>query len=122
MKRVIVSTVAASLLVSSAAFGAISDDEIEQLRGQLALLSQRLEDLAAENAELKRSQDVPADAIAEVQAAVTAAVPASGNWSDRISLEGDFRYRYERIDPEGSDTRRRNPDGRPRVLLDTDQR
>lgn len=108
MKRVIVSTVAASLLVSSAALGAISDDEIEQLRGQPALLSQRLEDLAAENAELKRSQDVPADAIAEVQAAVTAAVPASGNWSDRISLEGDFRYRYERIDPEGSDTRRRN--------------
>ena len=32
MKRVIVSTMAASLLVSSVAFGAVSDDEIEELR------------------------------------------------------------------------------------------
>jgi hypothetical protein len=33
---------------------------------------------------------------------------ATDNWSDRIRLDGDFRYRYERTDPEGSDTRRRN--------------
>jgi len=108
MNRIIVSTLAASLLVSFPAFGAVSDDEIEELREQLALLSQRLEDLAAENAELKRVQDESANVIAEVQTAVAGAAPASDNWSDRVSLDGDFRYRYERIDPEGSDTRRRN--------------
>jgi len=108
MNRMIVSTLAASLLVSFPAFGAVSDDEIEELREQLALLSQRLEDLAAENAELKRAQDESANVIAEVQTAVAGAAPASDNWSDRVSLDGDFRYRYERIDPEGSDTRRRN--------------
>ena len=28
--------------------------------------------------------------------------------ADRVKLDGDFRYRYERIDVEGSDTRSRN--------------
>ena len=113
MKKVIIPALAAGLLVSSAAFAAVSDEEIQELRAQLALLSQRLEDLAAENAELRQAQDASASALAEVQTTVTevasAATPAAGeSWPDRIRLDGDFRYRYERIDPEGSDTRRRN--------------
>jgi len=102
-------TVAAGLLVSSTAFGAVSEDEIQELREQLSVLSQRLEELAAENAELKRAQGESASAIADVQTAVTEVASDAGeNWSDRVSMNGDFRYRYERIDPEGSDTRRRN--------------
>ena len=107
MKRLIVPTVAASLLVSSNAFGAVSEEEIEELRQQLALVSQRLEELAAENAELRRAQSESDNAIADVQTSV-AEVKATDSWADRVSLDGDFRYRYERIDPEGSDTRRRN--------------
>ena len=39
----------------------------------------------------------------------SAAPPAAGeSWVDRVGLDGDFRYRYERIDAEDSDTRRRN--------------
>lgn len=113
MKKIIVPTLAASLLVSSAAFGAVSEEEIQELRARLAQLSQRLEELAAENAELRQAQDASASALADVQTTVTeaasAASPAaSDDWSERIRLDGDFRYRYERIDPEGSDTRRRN--------------
>jgi hypothetical protein len=112
MNRVIVPTLAASLLVSSTAFGAVTEEEILELREQLALVSQRLEQLAAENEELKRAQSESATAIADVQTTVTevasATAPAGDSWSDRISMNGDFRYRYERIDPEGSDTRRRN--------------
>jgi hypothetical protein len=106
MKRVIFSTVATGLLVSSNAFGAVSDEEIQELREQLAIVSQRLEELAAENEQLRRAQSDSETAIAEVQAA---AVPAATeSWTDRVALDGDFRYRYERIDAEGSDTRRRN--------------
>ena len=109
MKPVVVSIFAASLLFSSTAFGAVSEQEIQELREQLALLSERLEDLAAENEELRRAQDESVDVrstVSEVAATTTTAV--SENWSDRIGLDGDFRYRYERIDAEGSDTRRRN--------------
>ena len=113
MKRVLVPIFAASLFSSPAAFGAVSEDEILELREQLAALSQRLEALAAENAELRRGQDASEDAIADVRstvsevAAATSAATSEG-WPDRIGLDGDFRYRYERIDAEGSDTRRRN--------------
>jgi len=33
---------------------------------------------------------------------------ADGNWSERIKLNGDFRYRYEFIGREGKDDRHRN--------------
>ena len=113
MKKVFIPTLAASLLVSSAALGAVSEEEIDELREQLAAMSQRLEALAAENAELRRAQNESETAIADVQSSVAEVVSAGApaaedSWSDRISLDGDFRYRYERIDSEGSDTRRRN--------------
>ena len=112
MNKVIVPTLAASLLVSSAAFGAVTEDELRELREQHALVSHRLEELAAENAELRRAQSESATAIADVQTTVTevasVTAPAGDSWSGRVSLDGDFRYRYEWIDAEGSDTRRRN--------------
>ena len=102
-----------SFVVSPTAFAAISDADFEQLREQLAAVSQRLEELADENAELRRTQDQSATLIADVQTSVAevqgAEAPvARENWSDRIRLDGDFRYRYESIDAEGSSTRRRN--------------
>ncbi len=33
---------------------------------------------------------------------------AAGNWSERIKLDGDFRYRYEFIGKEGKEDRHRN--------------
>lgn len=113
MKRVLVPILATSLLFTSTAFGAVSEEEIQELREQLAQMSQRLEELAAENADLRHAQGESANAIADVRTSVnevTAATTAasSESWTDRIGLDGDFRYRYERIDAEGSDTRKRN--------------
>ena len=113
MKRALIPILATSLFFSSTAFGAASEEQIQELREQLAQLSRRLEELAAENADLRRAQDESANAIADVQSTVTevaaATTPAGGeSWSDRVRLDGDFRYRYERIDAEGSDTRKRN--------------
>ena len=100
MKRVLVPIFAASLLFSSTAFGAVSEEQIQELREQLAVMSQRLEALAAENADLRRAQDESANAIADVQSTVTevtaATMPAaSESWTDRVGLDGDFRYRYD---------------------------
>jgi hypothetical protein len=87
--------------------------EIEQLREQLAAVSQRLEEIAAENAELRRDRDQAATTITDVQTSLTeiqeVEIPeAKESWSDRVGLDGDFRYRYESIDVAGSSTRRRN--------------
>lgn len=113
MKRILLPMMAASLFASPAAFAAVSDAEIEQMRVQLAAMSQRLEELAAENAELRRAQQQTTTVIADVQTSVadvrSASVQAAGeSWSDRIRMDGDFRYRYENIDAEGSSSRDRN--------------
>ena len=42
MKRVLVPIFATSLLFSSTAFGAVSEEQIQELREQLAVMSQRL--------------------------------------------------------------------------------
>lgn len=96
-----------------AAQAAVSDEDFQQLREQLAAVSQRLDDLAAENAELRAAQERSVAAIGEVETTVADIQPAGTSaavetWSDRVVLNGDFRYRYERIDVEGSDVRNRN--------------
>ena len=113
MRRLLFLMSAVSLVASPASFAAVSDADIEQLREQLAAMSQRLDELAAENAELRRAQDQAATDIADVQTSVAevrnvAAPVDADDWSDRIRLDGDFRYRYDMIDEEGSSTRRRN--------------
>lgn len=108
MKRILSMMVAASVILTPAAFAAVSDEEIAALREQLAAVAIRLDQLEAENAELRAAQIQVDTEVSEVKTQV-ADIPASGSgWEDRVSLGGDFRYRYERIDAEGSDTRRRN--------------
>ncbi len=106
MKRKLLLLLAANLFVTSTAFAAVSDEEFEELRRQLAAVSERLDALAAENAELKRSQAETQSTVAEVKK--SAAPAAKASWADRVRLDGDFRYRYEHIDPEGSSSRNRN--------------
>ncbi len=113
MKRMLCLSIAISLLAGPTAFGAVSDEDFEQLRQQLAAVSQRLDELAEENAELRRSQAQTATVMADVQSSVTDGQKldssvSSKSWADRIRLDGDFRYRYETIDEQGSSTRRRN--------------
>ena len=113
MRRKVFFLLACAVLAAPTASGAVIDEDFEQLRQQLAAVSQRLDELAAENAELRRSQDQTATAIGDVQSSVAGVqdtlideVPES--WPDRIRLDGDFRYRFETIDVENSSSRRRN--------------
>ena len=92
---------------------AVTDAEIAELREQLMLMSQRLDQLEAENAELKQSQGEVASSIADVETSVAEVkamdlTASEEDWSDRVKLDGDFRYRYESISAEGSQTRQRN--------------
>jgi hypothetical protein len=108
MKRSIFLALLINFVVSTTAFAAVSDEDIALLREQLAAMSQRLDELAAENAELKEAQEKSVTAITEVETTVAAMPAASEGWADRVTMDGDFRYRYESIDPEGSSDRTRN--------------
>jgi hypothetical protein len=108
MKRILFWSVVASIVLSPAAFAVVSDEDFAELREQLAAVSARLDELAAENAELRALQNQADAAINQVETAVSEIPADSDNWSDRIKLDGDFRYRFESIDLEGSDVRTRN--------------
>lgn len=96
MKQILIITLLGSLVAMPDAIAAVSDEDFEQLREQITVMSQRLDQLVAENAELRRTQD-PVESAVQTE-----------SWPDRIHLDGDFRYRYESIDAEGSSTRRRH--------------
>jgi len=113
MKRILALIIAVNFLAVPTSNAAVSDEDIQQLREQLAALSQRLDELAAENAELRAAQEQVVTAIGDVETTVaeiqpTDAPAAIDSWSDRVGLGGDFRYRYESIDAEGSATRSRS--------------
>ena len=113
MKRTLSLMLAGFFVASPAAIAAVSDEDFEQLRDQLAAISQRLDDLAAENAELRRAQEQPATTTSDVETTVAelkvTEIPTAGeSWPDRVRLDGDFRYRYESIDAEGRPTHSRN--------------
>ncbi len=103
MKRILSLVVAASIIITPAAFAAVSDEDFAALREQLAVVSSRLDELAEENARLRAAQNQADATINEVKTTVADMPAASEIWTDRVKLGGDFRYRYEYIDPEGSD-------------------
>jgi hypothetical protein len=108
MKRILSLAVAASIVLTPAAFAAVSDEDFAALREQLAAVSSRLDELAEENARLRAAQNQTDTAISEVRTTVAEIPAASETWTNRVKLDGDFRYRYEYIDPQGSSSRTRN--------------
>ena len=108
MKRILTLAVASTIALAPAAFAEISEAEFQLLREQLAAVSARLDELEAENAELRAAQKTSAAEIDKVETTVAQLPASGGNWSDRIRLGGDFRYRYENIDLEDASSRDRN--------------
>lgn len=97
MNRFTTITLLVSLVAAPTAMAEVSDEEFELMREQITLMSLRLDQLAAENAELRQAQTQAMDPF----------VPPD-SWPERIRLGGDFRYRYETLETEGEDKRSRN--------------
>ena len=98
-------SIALLLLVTYAQIGytSVSDEDFSDLKNQLISLLNRVDALEAENKDLKESVVSSAATAEKLQA-----TRKSGSWTETVKLKGDFRYRYENIDAERSDTRERN--------------
>jgi hypothetical protein len=123
-------TAFALICVSQVSFAAeVSDNEIQALREQIRLLSERLDQLEQANlAPANQAQNVvisPDTSVAattgtqasdeeldrKIEQAVDERVSermAAVSWAERMRWSGDFRYRYENIAAEGQDDRNRN--------------
>jgi hypothetical protein len=90
-----------------------SEEEIQALRKQLELLTQRIDELekremqaapepAAQSESIARVEEIDQE-VAEIRKSVDAM-----SWAERLKWKGDFRYRFEAIDEDGSDSRNRS--------------
>lgn len=93
------------------ATAAVSNDELNLLKNELMNLIHRVELLEAENKKLQESAqatNATAATVAKAEQASSTPVARTNEWTDSISLKGDFRYRYENIHSESHDSRERN--------------
>lgn len=108
--------------VSAAASASVTDAEFQAVKKQLEIISKQLADIQKERAEERAQtaaaktaqQQIDAQVAAEKDAAEKAptAVAAKSaekalSWTDKIKLSGDFRYRHEGINAEGTPYRSR---------------
>jgi len=108
------------ILFSQTALGQVDADELQALREQVQILTQRLDELEKANqqttqnvAQLNAATTAQVDEVIEekVDKAVNEQVDermAAVSWAERLRWKGDFRYRYETIKVEDIDSRSRN--------------
>jgi hypothetical protein len=107
-------------ILSTAAFAQVSEDEIQLLRQQIEMLTNRLDALEKQNKQLAQSvAESSEQAVAKTEDVIDAKVDeavtlqfsekmAAVSWAERIRWSGDFRYRYENIDYAHKDDRNRS--------------
>ena len=86
----------AAVLFTPPVTAAEMHEDISQLKAELLSLIKRVERLEAENQLLSKAAPAPANK------------QPNGSWSERMAFTGDFRYRYEHADVEGSNIRERH--------------
>lgn len=96
------------LFLSAPLVAAADNDEvIRELRRQIETLTERVNELERK-AVADTVEPAPAPAPAVAAELPPAAPPSGESWTDRISLSGDVRLRYDHIDREQGDDRNRN--------------
>jgi hypothetical protein len=83
MRRIPLILTAGALLIGYSAQAEVSEEEFNELKDQYAELAAKVDGKSASSKE-------------------------GSSWTDRISMNGDFRFRYENIDVEGKDDRNRS--------------
>tara|TARA_R110001599_G_scaffold353795_2_gene597900 strand:- start:40865 stop:42148 length:1284 start_codon:yes stop_codon:yes gene_type:complete len=117
MKNLLTIAVTSALLSSVSASAAVSDAEFAELKAQFAAMANRLSVLEAENNQLREQGTASVSQLEGAREELVSAredlvmvkeQTAASSWAERISVKGDFRYRYEEIDVQGADKRDRN--------------
>lgn len=117
MNKLLAVAVSGALLGSAPVSAHVSDAEFAELKAQFAAMAQRLSALEAENGKLRELSSSTVSQLevarenlvgAREDLAVVQKQNGETSWAERITLKGDFRYRYENIDVDGSNSRDRN--------------
>ena len=111
MKKSVFAASVFAIIGSTGANAQVPQAEWEQFKAQFEAMSERVDALEIENQQLRA---VSKNAVIMEDLAVTKAEIGSlrdkthkMSWSEKIKWKGDYRFRYEAIDREGTDDRER---------------
>jgi hypothetical protein len=112
MKKTVPGFVACAMLASGSAAAHVPEEEWAAFKRDYAALVARVNALEAENQQLRQvgQGGVTVEDLAATRAEVEVLKQqnAASGWAETIRWKGDFRYRYEEIDQEGTDERTRH--------------
>lgn len=95
-----------------------SADEIAELRKMMEQQYEQMRQMQAKLIELEAAQKQQATTVQQLEKSPTITLPETLAWIEKINLYGDFRYRYEYIDAEGSSSDRHRNRIRARIGLE----
>ena len=128
MKKVISVAVAGVVSGSAGAHAHVPEAEWAAFKKDYAALVQRVNELSAENEQLKAATaGIAAVTVEDLEAtnnkiAVLEKQNTATGWAEKVKWQGDFRYRYEEIDDGGNDRERHRVRARAALIakpLDT---
>jgi len=97
-------------LLMPVAHGAVTEEQVQELLERIEAQDRRIAELEQANK--------PAAPPAPAPAATTAAPAKSpAAWAEKVSIQGDLRYRYENIDAENADDERNRQRLRARAAI-----
>jgi hypothetical protein len=120
MKKLTILLGLSAILFTQTAFTQVSADELQALREQIMILTQRLDELEKANRQTPQSvAQAHETTVAQVNEVIEEKVykavseqvderMAAVSWAERMRWKGDFRSRYENIKVEDIDSRNRN--------------
>jgi hypothetical protein len=115
VKRLCLFILGASLLVSGQFSVAATPDELADIRQQLQALARRMDLLEQENATLKSQNEALR---AQIPPAPAAAPAAPADWTSRVAVRGDVRYRHQQSDDARQNAQRDEHLLRARVAVE----
>lgn len=77
-------------------------DDITELRKQMEQQYEQMRQMQNKLIELETAQKQQGAAVKKIEESGTVTLPDTLKWIEKVNLYGDFRYRYEYIDAEGS--------------------
>jgi hypothetical protein len=111
MKKLMSVAVACALFGSAAAHAQVSKSEMAQFKAQLQEMSERVNALEAENQKLRAASQntIKTEDLAATNAQVVSLMnkTTASSWAEKVQLKGDYRFRYEYIDKEDTNSQTR---------------
>lgn len=104
-------------LNAPAAVAAVTDEQVQKLIERIEAQDRRIAELEKAAQKPATAAPAPTAAVAAVPSPAAPAKPSPAAWAEKVTVQGDFRYRYENIDQETADSDRNRQRIRARAAI-----